>query len=173
MPVNAAGTGSLPVQVADTGAAAASGKILQVKGKAGGPGQMRDSVQAAMALLGGQKKPVPGAVPPVAGQGPVPTGIGTAGQALPVSGSVAAEGQAPRYTADMPMEEIVKLMTLEEAGGVVVDAGVCKGQTIAEVAQRRPASLKFYLYGGYKGDNNILCAAAKVMMDAMAAQKAG
>ena len=73
----------------------------------------------------------------------------------------------------MPVEEIVKLMTFEEAGKVVVDTGVCKGQTIAEVAERRPPSLKFYLYGGYRGDNNILRAAAQIMLDSLSAKKAG
>lgn len=67
----------------------------------------------------------------------------------------------------------MKLMTFEEAGKVVVDTGVCMGQTLAEVAERRPPSLKFYVYGGYKGDNNILRAAAKIMLDSLAAKKAG
>ena len=35
---------------------------------------------------------------------------------------------------DMPVEEIVKLMTLEQAKAVVVDAGTCRGKTMEEVA---------------------------------------
>jgi hypothetical protein len=50
---------------------------------------------------------------------------------------------------------------------------VSKGQTIAEVAERRPPSLKFYRYGGYKGPNNILRAAAQVMLDSIEGEKAG
>ncbi|PXX54241.1 hypothetical protein DFR60_10466 [Hungatella effluvii] len=120
-------------------------------------------------------------------QNPSATGGTVSGtQNLPVTGGAtpetqnlpAAENQAQgeteaRYTPDMPVEEIVKLMTFEEAGQVVVDMGVCKGQTIAEVAERRPPSLKFYLYGGYRGDNNILRAAAQIMLDSLAAKKAG
>ncbi len=83
------------------------------------------------------------------------------------------EDSGSRFTPDMPVEEILAGMTLEEAGRVVVDTGVCKGQTLAEVAQRRPPSLKFYRYGGYKGDNNILRAAAQIMLDSMEAKKAG
>ena len=94
-------------------------------------------------------------------------------QALPATGEPAQEKTNARYTPDMPVEEIVSLMTLEEAGKVVVDTGVCKGQTIAEVAERRPPSLKFYLYGGYRGDNNILRAAAQIMLDSLAVKKAG
>ncbi|MCM1215580.1 MAG: hypothetical protein NC331_08320 [Lachnospiraceae bacterium] len=93
------------------------------------------------------------------------------GTALP--GGQAQEAPAPRYTPDMSVEEILSLMTPEEAGKVVVDVGVCKGQTIAEVAERRPPSLKFYCYGGYKGDNNILRAAARIMLDSLEARKAG
>lgn len=83
------------------------------------------------------------------------------------------EDSGSRFTPDMPVEEILAGMTLEEAGRVVVDTGVCRGQTLAEVAQRRPPSLKFYRYGGYKGDNNILRAAAQIMLDSMEAKKAG
>ena len=95
------------------------------------------------------------------------------GGSLPVNGETAQDGLAPRYTPDMPVEEIVGLMTLEEAGKVVVDTGVSKGQTVAEVAERRPPSLRYYRYGGYKGDNNILRAAAQIMLDSMEGQKAG
>ena len=83
------------------------------------------------------------------------------------------EDSGARFTPDMPVEEILAGMTLEEAGRVVVDTGVCRGQTLAEVAQRRPPSLKFYRYGGYKGDNNILRAAAQIMLDSMEAKRAG
>lgn len=76
------------------------------------------------------------------------------------------------YTPDMPVEEIVKLMTYEEARNVVVDMGVCKDWTMEQVAERRPPSLRFYVYGGYKGNNNIVLAAAKIMLDSLEAQKA-
>ena len=108
-----------------------------------------------------------------AGSGMPASAAQPAGQVLPASGS-AAQGEAvSRYMSDMPVEEIVKLMTFEEAGKVVVDIGVCKGMTMAEVAERRPPSLKFYLYGGYKGNNNILRAAAQIMLDSLELQKAG
>ncbi len=94
-------------------------------------------------------------------------------QLLPASGSVEQGEAVSCYTPDMPVEEIVKLMTFEEAEKVVVDIGVCKGMTMAEVAERRPPSLKFYLYGGDKGNNNILRAAAQIMLDSLELQKAG
>ena len=45
--------------------------------------------------------------------------------------------EAPAYTPDMPVEDILKVMTLEQAQEVVVDSGVCRGLTIAEVAKKR------------------------------------
>ncbi|MEA4848293.1 MAG: hypothetical protein VB106_13775 [Clostridiaceae bacterium] len=79
---------------------------------------------------------------------------------------------APRYTPDMPVEDILSLMTLEEAQSLIVDVGTCNGWTMAQVADRRAASLKWYVFG-YKGDNNILRAAAQMMLDFSTEQKAG
>lgn len=50
----------------------------------------------------------------------------------------------------MPVEDILKVMTLEQAQEVVVDSGVCRGLTIAEVAKKRPVNLRFYLTPGNK-----------------------
>jgi hypothetical protein len=68
------------------------------------------------------------------------------------------------YTADMSVEEILKAMTLEEAGVVTVDTGVCKGWLMSDVLEKRPGSLKWYI-NGYTGENNIMRAAAKKMFD--------
>ena len=76
------------------------------------------------------------------------------------------------YTADMPMEKILEAMTLEEAGTITVDVGTCKGWLMSDVMEKRPASLKWYL-NGYTGENNILRASAKMMLDYMTANKAG
>lgn len=123
----------------------------------------------------GQPLPISASAAPSAGQSLPMSASETvsASQSLPVSANAAPGEAASRYTPDMPVEEIVKLMTFEEAEKVVVDIGVCKGMTMAEVAERRPPSLKFYLYGGYKGGNNSLRAAAQIMLDSLAMQKAG
>lgn len=73
---------------------------------------------------------------------------------------------APSYTADMPVDEICSMMTYEEAGNVIVPLGTCKDWNMQQVAERRPASLKWYI-NGYSGDNNILRAAAKIMQSAI------
>ena len=66
------------------------------------------------------------------------------------------------YTKDMPVEEICRIMTLGEARDVIVPIGSCKDWTLAQVADRRPASLKWYIHG-YDGDDNILRAAATLV----------
>lgn len=85
--------------------------------------------------------------------------------------TLAAEsGQTPAYTQDTPVEEILKAMTLEQAQQVVVDDGICQGMTIAQVAEKRPVSLRFYLIPG-KSKNNMVRAAAQLVLDSL--QKAG
>lgn len=81
----------------------------------------------------------------------------------------AATGVA--YTADMSVADICSMMTLEEAGNVIVPIGTCKDWTMAQVADRRPASLKWYI-NGYTGNDNILRAAATIMQETLELQKA-
>ena len=84
---------------------------------------------------------------------------------------VAEQPQTASYTADMDVSEITQRMTVDEAKTVVVQIGTCRGWTLEQVAQRRPASLKWYLYGCDQADN-ILKAAASVLLDNLQ-QKAG
>jgi hypothetical protein len=77
------------------------------------------------------------------------------------------------YTPDTPVDDICAVMTMEEAGNVIVPVGTCKDWTLSQVADRRPASLKWYL-NGYNGDDNILRAGAKLMLEAISSmEKAG
>lgn len=81
------------------------------------------------------------------------------------------EAVSHKYTRNTPVPKILKLMTFEEAQNVVVDVGTCVGKTIQEVADTRPAVLKYYQFGGYKGGNNILIAAATIMYNHLESQK--
>ena len=87
-------------------------------------------------------------------------------------GTAAADtvAEAPSYTQDTPVEDILKVMTLEQAQQVVVDDGICKGMTIAQVAEKRPVNLRYYLIPG-KSKNNMVRAAAQLVLDSL--QKAG
>lgn len=80
------------------------------------------------------------------------------------------ESQAS-YTEDMPVEQICQLMTLEEARQIVVTKGTCNGWTMAQVAEKRPSSLRFYI-SGYGHVNNIQLAAATLLQQDMDLKKA-
>ena len=76
------------------------------------------------------------------------------------------------YTQSSPVEEICRQMTYEQAQNVIVDCGTCKGWTLAQVADRRRASLRWYVKG-YQGENNILRAAAAIIWDSLQEKQAG
>ena len=86
------------------------------------------------------------------------------------AGAADTVAEAPSYTQDTPVEDILKVMTLEQAQQVVVDDGICRGMTIAQVAEKRPVNLRFYLIPG-KSKNNMVRAAAQLVLDSL--QKAG
>ena len=69
------------------------------------------------------------------------------------------------------MDEILKTLTLEQAMNVKVDSGLCKDWTLREVVEKRPVSLRFYVFGKCK--NNLVRAAAKLVLDSLEQQKAG
>jgi hypothetical protein len=76
-----------------------------------------------------------------------------------------------RFTADMPVENILASMTLAEANAVIVDIGTCKGWLLAEVLKKRPVSLRWYTTG-YSGDNNLLRAGATMLLPLIPEQQA-
>ena len=82
------------------------------------------------------------------------------------------EPPAAAYTQSTPVEEIRRQMTYEQAQNVIVDCGTCKGWTLAQVADRRPASLRWYVKG-YQGENNILRAAAAIIWDSLQEKQVG
>ena len=88
----------------------------------------------------------------------------------PKGNDASAQDEAPAYTQNTPVEELLQVMTLEQARQVVVDDGICRGMTIAQVAEKRPVNLRFYLIPG-KSKNNLVRAAAQLVLDSR--QKAG
>ena len=79
---------------------------------------------------------------------------------MPAAASTAA---APKYSDDMTVDEILSLMTKEEAAELVVTTGVNKGWTMAQVSEQRPSSLKYYAYL-CEDCGNIVKAAAMLLM---------
>ena len=79
---------------------------------------------------------------------------------MPAAASTEA---APKYSDDMTVDEILSLMTEEEAAELVVTTGVNKGWTMAQVSEQRPSSLKYYAYL-CEDCGNIMKAAAMLLM---------
>ncbi len=75
------------------------------------------------------------------------------------------------YTKDMSVEEICALMSIDEAKGIIVPSGVCKGWTLQQVAERRRPSIEWYVQS-YPGDDNILRAGATIMKRLLDSQAA-
>ena len=92
----------------------------------------------------------------------------------PTQNVIVLEQEPPvaAYTQSTPVEEICRQMTCEQEQNVIVDCGTCKGWTLAQVADRRPASLRWYVKG-YQGENNILRAAAAIIWDSLQEKQAG
>ena len=82
-----------------------------------------------------------------------------------------ADAPKPGYTPDMSAEEILNRMTLEEANSVVVTSGLCAGMTLEQIAKKRPANLRYYVFSD--ATSNILKAAAKLVLDSLTVAKAG
>lgn len=74
------------------------------------------------------------------------------------------------YSPDMSVEDICARMTPEEAKNVVVTSGFCKGWTLEQVAEKRQASLRYYMCA--PNVDNVLKAAAQIMLDEVAQRKA-
>lgn len=104
---------------------------------------------------------------PVAPASVVPD-TAAAAETAPVASAAGAgqtAGADKPYTETTPVDQILQFMTLEAAKKVIVPTGTCRGWTLDEVAQRRRPSLRFYLSEGYQGKDNILRAAARLVLD--------
>ena len=77
----------------------------------------------------------------------------------------AATAPAPSaYISSDSVETILASMTLEEAKTVAVTIGMNKGKTLGQVAIEKPGDLQWYA-NSYSGPDNILRAAAKLLLD--------
>ena len=75
-----------------------------------------------------------------------------------------APATAKEIRKDMPVEEIMQLLTRETAAAVVVNVGFNKGKTLGQVAVEKPENLEWYV-NSYGGPDNLLRAAAKFLME--------
>ncbi len=90
----------------------------------------------------------------------------------PVPSAPTGEDVPVTYNADMTVEEITRLMTLEQAKKIKVQDGTCKGWTLEQVAADRPPSLKWLKFTAPFADNVVKAAAGIVLAD-LELKKAG
>lgn len=86
----------------------------------------------------------------------------------PSSPPPAAPAPQPELNPTMSFEQAYAAMTLDKAKSVVIDCGCYRGQTLGQLALTKPGSLHWYV-DSYKGNNNLLRAAAKYLLDRAAA----
>jgi len=99
---------------------------------------------------------------------------GIAYQAAPAAGTKPVAPAQPvklAYTISMPVDDILAMMTLDEAKNLVVTIGQHKGKTLGVIAVDCPRDLQWYIES-YKGPDNILRAAATFLVKT-AMQEAG
>ena len=113
--------------------------------------------------------PLPGPRPAPAAS-PAPAPATPPARRAPVPGPTAATPpvQEPALTPGMSFEQAYAAMTLDKAKAVVIDCGCYRGQTLGQLALTKPGSLHWYV-DSYKGNNNLLRAAAKYLLDRAAA----
>lgn len=111
---------------------------------------------------------------PAAQQEQTSTAAQPAADTAPVQETPAPAGEdaSVTYTADMTVEEISRLMTLEQAKKIKVQDGTCKGWTLEQVAIDRPPSLKWLKFTAPFADN-VLKAAAGIVLADLELKKAG
>ena len=72
---------------------------------------------------------------------------------------------APKKQEPVTLEDYLNSMTLEEAKNVRIDVGYYKGNTLGELALRKPSDLEWYVKN-YSGRNLALKAGAILLVDA-------
>ena len=94
---------------------------------------------------------------------------------LPVPSREVTLDSSPKQddASEQPAASVFQSDEPEELPVAPVVQQEAPNQPLATVAKERPVSLKFYLTPGNKSTNNIVRAAAQIMLDGMAAQKAG
>lgn len=80
----------------------------------------------------------------------------------PTAKSKKEEKKPVQLSADMPMSEIQKHMTLEFAKTVKVSVGFDSGRTLGELAMKKPKSIEFH---ASRGENNIVKVAAQLLLN--------
>ena len=77
-----------------------------------------------------------------------------------------SEGKEPvKLQESMAVDDLIKIMSLEDAKKYIVPFGEFKGQSMGDVCLKNPKSLNWFVEG-YSGNRNILRASAKLLLEA-------
>ena len=77
----------------------------------------------------------------------------------------AKAGKKEALSEQMSVDELMKKMSVDDAKAFVIPMGVYKGKTMGELCLEKPSALTWYV-DSYGGKNNILRAAAKILLSA-------
>lgn len=80
-------------------------------------------------------------------------------------GKKATDNKTKKLDESMPVEELMKIMTLEDAKGYVIPFGHYSGRTLGDICMEKPEAVNWYIES-YKGKNNILRAGAQILLNA-------
>jgi len=103
--------------------------------------------------------------------GTVPSGAATTDSnedanvnaSAPVATAAEPVEEKIELSKDMPIEELVKKMTLDYAKSIVVEVGYDKGKTLGSIMQTKPRSIVFH--STYEKNNNLVKAGALFLIE--------
>lgn len=75
-----------------------------------------------------------------------------------------AQQEAVSLDASLPVEELLRQISYEQATKVVIPTGTYKGKTMGQIAVEKPGTVQWYA-SAYSGKNNLLPAAARKIME--------
>lgn len=77
------------------------------------------------------------------------------------------DAEKPKADPSMSVEELLQIMTLDDAKQIMIPTGCYKGQSLGELAVEKPSAVAWYV-DTYRGNNNMLRAAARILIEAAA-----
>ena len=75
------------------------------------------------------------------------------------------DGEPVKLQESMAVDDLMKIMSLEDAKKYIVPFGEFTGQSMGDVCLKNPKSLNWFVEG-YSGNRNILRASAKLLLEA-------
>ena len=91
--------------------------------------------------------------------------VATTQTIAPKVNATKAEDKPLELSESMDVNELISRMSLEYAKNMIIPFGSFKGKTMGEVCIEKPSSIKWFV-DSYRGNNNLLRAAAQILLNA-------